>query len=204
MRNRIDLAFDIVDGTQRRTVIEVGATVPRAVPGILLDPLVQLCGFRLATLRERKIVTQPRHLGEFAEDVTEEESEPHAFALAMLADEIHAVVPVAAADERQSMRAESQAVENRPHAMLVDARPFVGHVRQIVVRVVLGFDRAAFEKGRGFIENRRVAGGQDVPARGQWQPEIIVRAVRPYSTPRRRMPPMLDVTFDELPFGRPQ
>ena len=153
---------------------------------------------RLAAVRERRVVTQTRHLGKFSEDVTKEESEPDAFALAMPADEIHAVVPVAGPDQRQSMRAESETMQNRPHAVQIDIRAFVGPARQVVVRVVLRIDRAAFEKVRGLVENRHVAGGQDVAACRQWQPKVIVRAMRAYTPSRRRMPPMLDVAFQEL------
>src|SRR6266576_5028450 len=103
-------------------------------------------------LRERWVVAQTRDFGEFSEDVTKEESEPDAFALAVPPDEIHAVVPIAGSDQRQSMRAESETMQDCPHAVLINTRAFVGAARQIVIRVVLRIDRAAFEKVRGFVE----------------------------------------------------
>ena len=118
--------------------------------------------------------------------------------LAVPADEIHAVVPVTGSDQRQAMRAESETVQNRSYAVLIDIRAFVGLARQVVVRVVLRLDRAAFEKGRGFVENRRVAGGQNVAACRQWQPKVVVGTMRAHAAPGRRMPPVLDVAFDEL------
>src|SRR5437899_7479805 len=59
-------------------------------------------------------------------------------------------------------------------------------------------DRAAIEKMSGIVKYRRVPGGQNVAGSRQWQPKVIVRTMRAYATPRRRMPPMLDVAFDEL------
>src|ERR1700726_3150970 len=107
--------------------------------------------------------------------MTKEESKPDAFAFAVPADEIHAVVPVAGSDQRQPMRAASEAMQDCPHAMLIDIRALVGPAWQVIVRVVLRVDRAAFEKVRGFVENRRIAGGQNVAAGRQRQPKVIVR-----------------------------
>ena len=57
---------------------------------------------------------------ELHEHVVEEEGEPDALALAVLADEVHAVVPVAAAHERQAVLAEAQAVLDGADAVLVE------------------------------------------------------------------------------------
>ena len=73
--------------------------------------LSQLHRFRLATVRERRVAAQARDFGEFSQHVTEEKAEPYAFAFAVPADQIHAVVPVAGTHQRQSVRAESQAVQ---------------------------------------------------------------------------------------------
>src|SRR2546430_5163781 len=146
-------------------------------------------------LRERWVVAQTRDFGEFSEDVTKEESEPDAFALAVPPDEIHAVVPIAGSDQRQSMRAESQPMQNCSHAVLINIRDFVQSARQVIVRIVLRIDWTAVEKVRGFIEDRHVASSQDIAARRQWQPKIVVRAMCPHAPSRWRMPPMLDVAL---------
>jgi hypothetical protein len=51
--------------------------------------------------------TSPRRapVGELREHVEQEERQPHAFAAAVLADQVHAVVPVAAAHQRQAVLA---------------------------------------------------------------------------------------------------
>ena len=124
--DRIDLTFGIGPRTQRRSVVEVCAAIPVAVPGVLFDPLPQLRRLGLASVRERRIGTQARHLGEFSENMAKEERQPDAFALAVPADKIHAVVPVPGPNQRQSMHAESETVQNSPHAVLIDGGALVG------------------------------------------------------------------------------
>ena len=52
------------------------------------------------------------------------------------------------------MHAESQRMQKRAHAMLINIRVFRRSARQVIVRIVLRTDRTALEKVRGFIENR--------------------------------------------------
>ena len=54
------------------------------------------------------------------ENGVEEKRQPHAFALAVDADQIHAVVPVAGPHQRQPMLTHAQAVFDGPHAVLVE------------------------------------------------------------------------------------
>ena len=59
---------------------------------------------------------------EAAEDLAQEEAEPDALAPPFRADEVHAVVPVAGADQRQAVFAEAQAVPQGVRRVLVQAR----------------------------------------------------------------------------------
>ena len=79
------------------------------------------------------------------------------------------------------MHAESQRMQKRAHAMLINIRVFRRSARQVIVRIVLRTDRTALEKVRGFIENRHVAGREDITARRERQPKIIVRAMRAHA-----------------------
>ncbi len=142
--------------------------------------------------------------GEFAElpqHVVEEEREPDAFALAVLADQIHAVVPVAAADQRQVVNAETQAVVHGADAMFVKCRNLIGNLRQVVIRFLIGPQGPLPQKRDGFVEDAGVAGGDDVTAQGVRQPEIIVGEVRAHASADRRVPPVLHVPFLKLPRG---
>ena len=90
---------------------------------MLLDILAQLRRFRLTAFRERHIAARCAPLSELHEHVVKEEAQPDAFAFAMLADQIHAVVPVAGAHQRQAVLADVQAVHDRAHAVLVQSSP---------------------------------------------------------------------------------
>ena len=168
------------------------------------DVLLQLR--RLVGALVGKLVIAPAS-GQFREalqHVVEEERQPHALALAFLADEVHAVVPVAAADQRQPVRAESQSVFDRPHAVLVERAVFPRALRQIVVRFLVGIHRAAFEERHALVEHAGVAGHLHIPAGRVRQPEVIVGAMRAHAAAGGRMPPVLHVAFAELAAGAPQ
>ena len=70
-----------------------------------------------------------RDLGELLQHGVQEEAQPDAFARALDADQVHAVVPVAGAHQRQAVRAELQAVLDGAHAVLVEAGRFRGPAR---------------------------------------------------------------------------
>ena len=63
LRDGVDLTLGIVDRTERRAVIEVGAAIPLAIPRIVLNPLVQLHRLQLAAVRERRVVPHTRDFG---------------------------------------------------------------------------------------------------------------------------------------------
>ncbi len=98
-------------------------------------------------------------LGELRQHVVQEEREPDAFALAVLADQVHAVVPVAAAHQRQAVGAETQAVVDRADAMLVERADVVGNLRQVVVRLLVRPQQPARQKRHALVEHAGVAGG---------------------------------------------
>ena len=69
------------------------------------------------------VAARSRQIGANARrTVAEEEAEPDALAAALDAHAVHAVVPVAAADERQPVRARGQAAIDRADAVLVERR----------------------------------------------------------------------------------
>src|SRR5256885_10134546 len=49
----IDLAFGITRRSERRSIVEIGAPIPLAIPGVLLDILADTVGFGLAAYRAR-------------------------------------------------------------------------------------------------------------------------------------------------------
>src|SRR5512143_1832909 len=127
-----------------------------------------------------------------------EKSEPDAFSLAVPAHEVHAVVPITRADERQAVLAAGEAPQNGPHTVIVQACCFFRCAGKIVIRVLVRVYWASLDEADGFIQHPGVSGSKNVAARGQGQPEKIVRTACTHAPPRRGMPPMLNISLLEL------
>ena len=78
-------------------------------------------GFDCVSVGDGHVAATSGEVGKSRQHIEEEEREPDAFALAMLAHEVHSVVPVAAAHERQAVNAEPQAVVDRADAVVIEA-----------------------------------------------------------------------------------
>ena len=91
---------------------------------MLLDILAQLSRFALATFSEGQVTTQACHLRELHEHVIQEKSQPDAFASALFADHVHAVVPVTGADEREAVLPACEALQNGSHTVFVHTGRF--------------------------------------------------------------------------------
>ena len=114
----------------------------------------------------------------------QEPAEPDALALALVADPVHAVVPVAGADQRQAVRADRQAaIERRARsarrACRALARSSAGSRRRPAPA------RArALEERHGSSRMRCVAGDLDVVGDGVRQPEPVVGDPRAHAAAR--------------------
>ncbi len=86
----------------------------------------------------------------------EQPAEPDALALAALADPVHAVVPVAGADQRQAMGAgQGEALVEAARAMLEQRRRLVGLVGLEEGVVLAGRERRAVEERHALVQHRR-------------------------------------------------
>ncbi len=94
--------------------------------------------------------------------------------------------------------AESETPHDGSDAVLVQTGRFFRPAGQIVIRVLLRVYRAAFDEVDGFVQHPGVPGVQNVAARRQRQPQIIIRTVRAHAPARGGMPPMLDISLREL------
>ena len=133
----------------------------------------------------------------------QEPAHPDAFALPAGADFVHAVVPIAAAHQRQAMRAEAQAVLDRPQAML-EQRTFAER-RSAATRnrsCSCGSSDRELEVTALVRREWRHRRCVDIVADDERQPEIVVGEARADAAAGRRMPPMLHVAFLELLRGR--
>ena len=82
-------------------------------------------------------------------------AEPDALAAARGADPVHAVVPVAGAEQRQAVRADGQARIQRAHAMLIQARRAESPRARRISSWLSARKRAAREERHVLIEHAR-------------------------------------------------
>ena len=94
LRQRIELAFVVLHRPERRPVVEVGATVPVAVPRQFEHPGQPSHLFPIALCQIESSVAFTQW-SEIVQHGDEKPAEPHALALTARPDPVHAVVPVA-------------------------------------------------------------------------------------------------------------
>ena len=134
----------------------------------------------------------------------QEEAQPRALAAALRAHAVHPVVPVAASEQRQPVRAGRQALVDRPHAVLEERSLLPGHARLEVGLLHVRAQRRCLQERHELVEDSRVAGRPRVVSRRVRQPQQVVRATGAGAASARLVPPVLNVAFDELMGGRPQ
>src|SRR4030043_1915452 len=106
------------------------------------------------------------NLSEPHENFIKEESQPNAFAFAVFADNVHAVVPITRADKRQAVYAKADASQDSPHTVIVQAGRLFRPAGKIVIRVLVLVYRAALDEADSFIHTSRVSGNQNITAAG--------------------------------------
>ena len=136
LRDRIDPAFVARRRAERRAVVEPGAPIPVAIPGLALERGLQRAGVRSPRCGAGRVAARVGERREGAERRVKQPAEPDALALAKFADAVHAVVPVAGADQRQSVRADLEAGIEPARAVLEQRADLVGD-RRVEEAVVL-------------------------------------------------------------------
>ena len=105
-----------------------------------------------------------------------EEAKPRAFASPFRPDAVHAVVPIAAADEREAVGSDGEALVDRPNAVF-EERPVLGrHARLAVGLVRVWREQRRFQKRHALVQHAHVASRADIFRRHIRQPQQIVRA----------------------------
>ena len=82
--------------------------------------------------------------------------------------------------------------------MLVQALAQRRPARQVVVGLFVGVDRAPFDVAHRFVEHAGIAGGADVMAGHQRQPQVVIGTARAHAAVQRRVPPVQHVALREL------
>ena len=134
----------------------------------------------------------------------QEPAKPTAFATTLFADPVHAVVPVAGADQWQSVRTELQTDIDGPCAVFVQRGGFTGHVRAKIRIQLPGFEHLARQERDIDIKHRSFAADGQVMTGDIRQPQPIVGHSCADACTRRWQPPVLDIPFGELSRRRQQ
>src|ERR1044071_7473562 len=149
-------------GAKGGAVVKVSALVPLAIPAMVFDILTELLGLGCATFSKSHIVATSRKFAKSCQHIEKEEGEPDAFTSSLSADHIETIVPVAAANERETVFTESEAVLDGADTVLIQCPGILRAIRQIVVAVLFGSDGAAFDKGNALIQNAGVIKALDI------------------------------------------
>ena len=157
-------------------------------------PRLRACGI---AARKRQ-----RHKGR--ERRIQEPSEPDALALTLFAHAVHAVVPVACPDERQSVPPYRQTCIEGEGAVLEKSEPLFGNCWLKEAVRFTSLKRVALEKGDHFVKHGRVLRRLDILSDRIGQPSTIVGYTGPDALPGMRQPPVLHVALGELAGGRAQ
>ena len=119
-----------------------------------------------------------------------------------MADAVHAVVPVAGADERQAVRAGGDAFLDGAAAVLEERAVFADDRRQVVSLVLALGQRRRRQERRLLVEDPAspVTRTYSATTNGSQSRSSEQRLRSP--RPERLVPPVLHVAFDELAAGR--
>ena len=125
--------------------------------------------------RTRDIAAHLEEGRDIEQDPVQEETEPDAFASSLNPDKMHAVIPVARPDERQTMRAETiEGVVDRARAMSQQRVAIARNKRHRRIAFLIVRHRIRFEEWFDGIENACVAGALYVTNRDIGQPEMRI------------------------------
>ena len=137
----------------RGAVVKPGTAIPATVPGVQFQVSAQASACGRALIGEGRVAVQARQRAESAQHFVQEEAQPHALPLAYDAHPVHAVVPVAGANQRRAVGTEAQSVPDGPHTMPVQALCLPGAAGQIVVELFLRIELASRQEGDGFASS---------------------------------------------------
>src|SRR5208282_4967037 len=151
-----------------------------------------------AAFGKRHVAVHACNLSESQKHVIEEESQPDAFAFAVLADKVHPIVPVTGTHEGQAVFTKSQAPQDGSPTVFVQTGRLFRPVGQIVIRVLFRVNLPAIEEVCRLVQYPGIPRAENVPARRLGQPEVIIRTVGAYASARWGMPPMLDIALAKL------
>ncbi len=198
LRDGVDLALDTLARTERRAVVVIAAPVPLTVPACAFERASQGRCERQPARRALIVCTPACIRNECVDRRDEKPRKPRAFAATFFADAVHAVVPVAGADERQPACTQRQTDVDRTRAVFVQTCLLARDRRLKKCFVLAILQRFALDEIYLLVEQRCITCCADVVRSNVRQPDAVVGHRRADTLPGRRQPPVLHITFNEL------
>ncbi len=201
LRQGVDAALLAGVGAERRAVVVPAAQVPAAVPGVRLERRAVGVARRAVAGGPAGVAAPLAQRREGVQHGVQEEAHPDALAAPLAADAVHAVVPVARAEQGQPVRPGRQPAVEGAAAVLVHAPRLArggGRQERLVLARLQG---AGGQERRRLVEDAGVAGGGHVRGGGVGEPEQVVGEAGAQAAAAGRVPPVQHVPLGELVRG---
>ena len=157
LRHRIDLRLRIGVRSERRAVVEESAQIPFAVPAGSFHRFRHGSGAFPPGRGDCRLPLL-HHVRKGLQHRAQEPAKPDAFAATLDAHAVHAVVPIAVAEQGQLMRAKlPRFIESAP-AVFPERRGLRGDGRNEHPLLLAGFEQRTLHERNLFVENARVSG----------------------------------------------
>ena len=183
---------------KRRTVIEIGAPVPGPIPSFRFHRGLQLGDVFAPTYGALGISARFCHTGKFRQRGDQEPGQPHALSFAQMTNPVHAIIPVTAAHQRQTVRrrfsGSDRAFAHSAQTGWLAAPTGSARNRHLPVPGPV----QALQKRRYFVEYSRIAAHLDIVRHDIRQPDKVVGEMGAHAALGGRMPPMLHIALDKL------
>ena len=127
--------------------------------------------------------------------------QPDAFALPLVTDPVHTVIPVPCPDQRQIVPSARHTFIQRPLTMFQQSVANHGCFETGIAVALVGRERRGMKKRDFFLQDCFIAGYLNILTDCKRQPQQIVGAAGPHALVRRRMPPVEDIALLELVRG---
>ncbi len=202
--DRIDAALAVAGRAQGSTIIKIAPAVPVAVPPSTLERLTQRFTMGEPASLALRVTSPLCDRSKLHERGGQKPSKPDTLAPTGRTDEVHAIVPVAAAHQGEPMGADAEARVQRPGAMRVNRFRLRRDAGLEVAVAGAGGYRFAHQVRHRLIEQRLIAAHCDVVCQVQYASHTRSSLMCAGALAGFRHPPMLHIALHELPPGGPQ
>ena len=190
----IDAAFIVGLRAPVSTLIINRPDIPLAIPTMAINGIGQHPGARKPNFGKVFAVPLASKFSEITDGGRHKPAQPDALALARAAHPVHPVIPVAVADQWQTVVAQTPGTPKSAQAMFMHRRFFpFRKLRETIM--LLSAQLRCLQKGHFFVQQQSITGSPDILGHRMGKPEQVVRTARPHPSSGRRMPPVQDISL---------